>query len=240
VAARISQVRLLPAREAPVDPRLDGHVHALPTMICCLHGTTRTESASATIDLHPGEAVVIAPGAWHRHAPLRAQSAIYAQGLMARRSDVLLMHSQRRWWLTIPEQPSRRSLYHALQATSDDQRVVSVIELMSSFAREPAMAMTMSPSQVAMAHYLWGNFTRDITASDILRSSTLSRAQAHLSFRTCFHETPKQALTHARLALAEHLEREGFTPSEVARTSGFVSSARWRRTQRRVRQRGDG
>jgi quercetin dioxygenase-like cupin family protein len=231
-AARMARAVVLPARQAPHDDRLDGHVHAQPTIVACLAGTTRIECSGSTIDLHALEAAVVAPGAWHRHAALRGGSAVYAQGLLGQRSDVMLMQGARRWWLTIHQEPSQRWLYQALHATSPAQRLQAVVALMGGFAREPALAMTMSSAQAAMARYLWGSFTRGITAQDILHASSLQRAQAHLSFRACFGQSPKQALTQARLALATHLQAEGFSAQEIARASGFASSPRWRRTRR--------
>ncbi|MBA3685912.1 MAG: hypothetical protein H0W72_11825, partial [Planctomycetes bacterium] len=95
--ARLRSVRVLDARAAVVDARLDGHLHPETTVVCCIAGTTRVETARGGIDLALGDAVVVAPGAWHRHSLLRRDSAVFAQGLMGRRSDVLLATALRRW-----------------------------------------------------------------------------------------------------------------------------------------------
>lgn len=232
--AQVRSVRLVQAKAAAPDDRLDGHLHVVPTVVCCLNGAARVETARGVLDLGAGEVAVVAPGAWHRHAPLRGQSAIYAQGLIGRRSDVLLATPERRWWLTVPEDPSRGLLARALSEAAAD-RLAAVAELVAEFAREPASALAMTPQQAAMARFLWNNVHRPVTAADVLRASGLGRAQAHATFVACFGEAPKQALTRSRLALAERLEAEGVHLHEVAARSGFVDRQRLRRVRRRTK-----
>jgi AraC-like DNA-binding protein len=232
---RLGAVRTVAARSAPLHDRLDGHLHAVPTVVCCLAGTTRIETARGGVDLAAGEGAVVAPGAWHRHPPLRGKAAIFAQGLVGRRSDVLLATAERRWTLVVPEDPARDLLARMLADTDDQQRRAAMAELVATFARAPAMALTMDAEQAAMARYLWSNFTRPIAASEIWRASGLGRAQAHASFRDCFGEPPKRALTRCRLALAERLLAEGVPPGEAAARSGLGTGARLTRIRRRFR-----
>ncbi len=234
--SQLRAVRLVEAKAAAPDERLDGHLHVVPTVVCCLAGASRVETARGVLDLGAGEAVVVAPGAWHRHAPLRGRSAIYAQGLIGRRSDVLLATAGRRWWLTVPEDPSRALLARALSDEAGGRRA-AVAELVAEFAREPASALAMTPEQAAMARFLWSNVHRPVTAADVLRASGLGRAQAHATFVACFGEAPKQALTRSRLALADRLEAEGVQVHEVAARSGFVDRARLQRVRQRSRRR---
>ncbi len=228
----LRQAHLIRAREAPPDAGIDGHVHAVPTLVACLRGTTRVETAQGGLDLPAGSAALVAPGAWHRHTGLRGDTVVYAQGLMALRSDLVLLSPPRRWWLLIPQEPSRLLLERALAAEDAGQRLAAVRELVANVAREPAQALSMTESQQAMARFLWGNFIRPITAADILRASRLGRSQASLLFRSCFGEPPTQALRRSRLELARHLQAEGYSSGEVAERCGLVSRARWRRQER--------
>src|ERR1043165_8211324 len=59
-----------------------GETHTVPTLIACLRGVVRIECAGRNLDLTAGEAALIAPGAWHRHAALKAGSACLGQGFM--------------------------------------------------------------------------------------------------------------------------------------------------------------
>ncbi|MBA3686238.1 MAG: helix-turn-helix transcriptional regulator [Planctomycetes bacterium] len=94
------------------------------------------------------------------------------------------------------------------------------------------MALTMSAEQIAMGHFLWSNFTRPISAADVLRASGLARAQAHACFHEAHGEPPKRALTRCRLALAERLSAEGLQDAEIAARSGFASAACLRRVRK--------
>ncbi len=234
-AGRLRSARVVRAREAPLAPGFAGQVHPVPTLVCCLSGTARVALAGRSVDLAAGEAALIAPGACHAHPPLKPGSVVYAQGLLARRSDVLLLTPERRWWVTIAAAPTETLFARALAAHEPQARLQAVQECMAGFAREPAEAWIMREPEQRMAGYLWSNFTQAIGARDILRASGLGRAQAHQVFHDCFGETPLQALTSARLALAAHLEAEGFAPAAVAERCGFPSRARWRRCQRRTR-----
>jgi AraC-like DNA-binding protein len=227
-------VHILTARSAPMSTRLAGHIHAEPTMVCCLTGVVRIETAGKPLDLLAGEAAVVAPGAWHRHAPLRGNASVFAQGVIGRRSDVLLATAQRSWWLTLNEEPSHGHLKRALSAETSEQRRAAIRDIIAGFAQEPAAALQMSAEQVAMARYMWANFWRPIEARDILRASSLKRAQAHALFTACYGDTPKRALTRCRMRLAAHLEAEGMLADEIALRSGFVTSAQLRRTTRRL------
>ncbi|MBA2479888.1 MAG: helix-turn-helix transcriptional regulator [Planctomycetes bacterium] len=232
VPSRLRGVRVLTAATAPVDGRVDGHVHDGPTVVCCLTGTTRIESASGVLDLAAGEAVLVAPGAWHRHATLRAGSSVYAHGLIGCRSDVLLATARRRWWLILAEEPSRGLLERAMQAANADSRRSAVAALIGHFAREPAAALHMTPEQAAMARFVWRNFWRPVTAGDVLRASGLQRAQAHALFRACYGDSPKRALTRSRISLARQLEAEGLDAVQVALRSGFITPARMARARK--------
>jgi AraC-like DNA-binding protein len=177
---------------------------------------------------------VVAPGAWHHHSALRGRSAIYAQGLVGRRSDILLATAGRRWTVVVPDGRPRALLARMLDG-DDAARRSAMSELIGAFAREPAGALTMTAEQSAMARYLWANFHRPIAAAEIWRASGLGRAQAHASFRACFGEAPKRALTRCRLALASRLLAEGVPPAEAAGRSGFASAARLTRVRRTFR-----
>src|ERR1043165_5660302 len=90
-----------------------GETHTVPTLIACLRGVVRIECAGRNLDLTAGEAALIAPGAWHRHAALKAGSACLGQVFMLGRSDMERAVPGQAWWLATPEQPSRELLTRA-------------------------------------------------------------------------------------------------------------------------------
>lgn len=235
-AGHLMRVRLLTARAAPRTAQVDGHEHAVPTVVVCLSGTTRVQHAQGALDLAAGEAAVVAPGAWHAHDPLRTGSVVYAQGLVGQRSDLMLVTPTQRWWAVIPAEPSALLLTRALAAGDERARVAHVRELLTQVVHESVQALRMTSCQQAMAGFLWSRFTEPIRARDILRVSGRSRARAYAQFCACFGEPPLRALTRARLDLARHLRAEGFPADEISRRCGLERVPRLTRLERRQRR----
>jgi AraC-like DNA-binding protein len=207
---------------AAVHPRREaGETHTVPTLIACLDGVVRVERAGAPVDLHAGEAVLVAPGAWHRHAPLRAGSTSVGQGFMLGRSDLELSLPGQSWWLAIPEQPSRTLLTRACAAGARE-RLALVREALAGLGDESARPVMPMPAAVQrMWLYLRRERLAPIRAADVLRASGLKATRAHVLFRTYFSETPHRMLTRHRLEYACHLLTAGEGAGEVAAQCGF-------------------
>src|SRR3954470_12289820 len=92
-------------RDSSALPAGDGHMHANPTAVVCLTGVVRVSRPGRKIDLKPGEALLIAPGIWHRHEPLRPGSVWFGLGYLSAWSDVMLGDDQREWHGKLPAEP---------------------------------------------------------------------------------------------------------------------------------------
>lgn len=196
-------------------------VHVVPTLIACLAGVIRLERPRrAPLDLRPGEAALIAPGAAHRHAPLRRGSAALGQGFMLGRSDIELIAPARTWWLAIAEEPARARLERACRDAGG--RLALVRQAVDGIGT--ATAQSVAPMSAAVER-MWLFLRRErlspITVADVLRASGLARTRAHQVFRAYFGETPHRLLTGHRLEYARHLLAQGRGVAEVAQTCGF-------------------
>jgi AraC-like DNA-binding protein len=231
-ARRIDRVEVLRGRAAV--PGFEAH--PTPTLIAALAGVVRIEPAiGGAIDLQPGSAMVIAPGTGHRHTPLRAGAAGYDQGFIRGRSDIVLVVGGRRWWVTIPAEPSRALAERLFTARDGDVRRRLAGELMTQFTDSLAFALPEPPLPARrMIEYLRAHRYRPIRAEDVARASGLGRCRAFALFRTHFGETPGSMLARDRIALARHLLREGASVAECARRAGFSSPDHLGRAFRRI------
>lgn len=195
--------------------------HTVPTLIACLRGVVRVECVGKNLDLNAGEAALIAPGTWHRHAALKAGSACLGQGFMLGRSDMELSVPGKAWWLAIPEHPSRELLTKAC-ASDARSRLTLVREALGGLRDGSARPVRPMPAAVQrMWLYLRRERLSPITAADVLRASGLGATRAHLLFRAYFDATPHRLLTRHRLEFACHLLGEGDAVGSVASRCGF-------------------
>lgn len=238
LAAAVAAVRVLRVREAPPWPGSGGrwdesapHQHAVPTLVACLAGVVRVETARGCIDLHRGEVCIVAPAAWHAHAALRPGSVAYGQGLVFGRSDVLLAEDGR----CIAAQVSGEPAAGLLARLVDDPDPALVRQLVGAVVGGTAMAYTPHPAVSRMAHRLWAGQRREVDAAAVLAASGLGPRQAHRLFTAWFGTTPKQALLAQRLALAEALLLDGATMTAAAAASGCADRRALARLRRRRR-----
>jgi len=243
LAEHPGQVRVLRAREAPSWPLQAGrwdesaaHQHAVPTLVACLAGVVRVEIRRGSIDLHAGESCAIAPGAWHAHAPLRAGCAAYGQGLVFRRSDVLLSDHHGGIAVQVPAEPASKLLMRLIATPLP----ILLGQLVGTVTSGAALAYAPHPAVSRMAHRLWAGLADGSTAADVLEASGLGQRQAHRLFRAWFGTTPKQALLDQRLALAGALLHEGSTVTAAAASSGFTDRPALTRAWRRMHGSGPG
>lgn len=229
-AVHVLRAREAARFEAPAGRMVPGrwdlagvHRHAVPTVVACLAGVVRLSSAAGDRDLRPGDLAVIAPAAWHAHAPLRPGSIAFAQGLVAGRSDVLLSDAGRDIAALIPEQPSAR-LLHALVAGGDARRQLALgRELLAQFTASAADAGAMHPAVQRMAARMWAALDRPLRVAEVLAAAGTGPRQAHRLFTAWFGMPPKQAIRAQQLALAAELLREGLAVGDAAAATGFAS-----------------
>ena len=119
--ANLRQVHCWGDLPAPPAAAADGHLQANPTTVVCLAGVVRVATPRTRLDLTAGEALLIAPGVWHRHAPLTRESVWFGQGFLPAWSDVVLGDHCGSWSGRVPSRPSRR-LADAALAEADPYR----------------------------------------------------------------------------------------------------------------------
>jgi hypothetical protein len=202
----------------PVQHHVRLEQRSIPTFALCLAGRVRVESMSETCDLAPGEALLIAPGAWYHHAQLRPGTVVYRQGVIFRRSDFFLMNADLHLVATIPEQPSRRMMEEALREADPDRRRAKLSALLATAVNEVAKPRPLLHPSVLAMHYALQNtlHLRDGTAAAV-RASGLSRAQAYRWFRSAMGAGIATIRRQQRQELSEWLRLEGLPPREIAR-----------------------
>lgn len=195
---------------------------SIPTLALCLAGTVRIEGPGKPCDLLPGEALLIAPGAWHRHAPLRPGSVVYRQGFILGRSDFFLMDGNLHLVATIPAQPSRRIMEEALLEADDEPRRLLLAELLATLPREAARPRAYPhPSVLAMIYAMQNTLHLPNATDAVVRASGMSRAQAYRWFRTAMGAGIATVRKQQRRELAEWLRTEGIPPKEITRRGGL-------------------
>ncbi len=237
---RLKEVHVWSARAAAPPVGVEAHMHTVPTLVACLNGVSRVTGGPAgrgqrhAVDLGPGDALLILPGVWHHHEPLRPGSSSYSQGFQAAFSDLLLVDQDARLWSKVPIEPSRRLAEAIVTATTPTARRAAVAALIDQVLAEPAEPLgRLHPALSAMIGTLWHRLHEPITARDVIAASGLGRSQAFALFQSYFGESPKRALTRQRLELARALLSEGFPVTEVAARCGFPTRATFTRLVRR-------
>jgi AraC-like DNA-binding protein/quercetin dioxygenase-like cupin family protein len=232
VAARPGRVQVLRGREAPQGTVREMHLHHVPTLVACLSGVLRIATAGRSVDLGPGEFLVIAPAAWHAHVPLRPGSSGIGVGLTpGGRSDVVLHDADGWHGFTVPDGRMRPLLHRLLTATAAERGELAT-QVLTEAIEQRGEHREMPAPVGRMALTLWWQLTGPISARHILAASGLSPRQAHRLFVEQFGTTPQQALRQCRLDLARSLLSEGCAPSEAAVRSGFRTRADLTRAQR--------
>lgn len=227
-AGAVGRVRLLAARGSHDHRLRAAHCHWDPTVETCLAGTMRIDHAGGHCDLAPGQALVIAPGAWHEHAPLRPGCRAWSQGIRPDGSDIILYEGGWHWAALVPLAVAA-GLIHRLAAAAEPERPDLLARLAAAVQAAGCSEQAMTPAQVAMALALWRDLSRPVEAAAILATSGLSERQAHRQFVAYYGTTPKQALLRRRLELAARYLAEGMGVAESARLSGFSSRAAFTR-----------
>jgi len=240
----------LPARLGPVRrwfarPRdraiADGQLHAVPTMIIALAGVVRVQRHGERLGLRAGEALLLAPGVWHRHEAMRPGSVWFGQGFLGTWSDIALGGGGRDWYGKLPSQPSRRLLDAALAAADADRCRGLVLDLLRQVLAESVDDQTFGhPAMMAMLTTMWSRLHAGARVEDLVRASGLSRAQAYRVFAAGYGMPPREALATNRLWLAQGLLGAGLPVAEVARRCGYPSAGTFTRAWKRAHGRPPG
>lgn len=224
------------------------HQHSVPTLVVCVHGSARISSSartgsrahsgsdSARVDLLAGDALILQPGAWHRHETIRKGALVFQQGFLRGRADFWFANHERMLMASVPEFPSRRTLETACATRDATERCRILREHITNITNEVAEPLRPIPPAVSlMEEVLWSLVSRPGSADDIIRASGVGRAQAYRLFTQHLGQTPAVALLTMRLDLAERLLAEGLAIYEVAERCGFTSRVVFSRAFHRER-----
>ncbi len=222
-------------RNGPRPPLLaDGHLHPATTTVTCLEGVVRVVSPNHTIDLVAGETLVIGAGVWHRHEPLRRGSCWVGLESLPAFTVLNITNHERDWHGRLPKHPCDRLVAAILAANDDSGQHQAFVALLNQVLTEAVEDLQWdNPSFQRMITRLNANIHCGVHASDLVRASGLSRAQAYRVFKECYGVALKDAIDINRLCLAESLLGQGLTIREVAERSGWPSADTFARSWKR-------
>ena len=225
---------LLTAREARPFEALNAGIHAVPTINACLEGVIRVRWSGGHLDLTPGEAIVVAPGAWHEHAALRSGSAWYGQGLIRDCSDIFLASPEQALIAGIPRSLVEDRLHRVVLDTDPASRLALVREILGISLAAPATGLEWPAQLAAMTLCIDRRLHLPLRADEVLAASGMTPRHARRLFITGWGEGPKGIILKLKLMLARHLLAEGWSQVRAARDCGFIDVANFRRAWRRA------
>ncbi|MDA3961297.1 MAG: AraC family transcriptional regulator [Planctomycetota bacterium] len=173
---------------------------------------------------------LIGTGVWHDHAPLRGNTIAFMQGLLPVWSDVGLSERDHHWAGRLPLEPSCRLLNRALRCETQAERRTALRELLQQVLAESVSHLEFKhPALRRMVELLWNRIHHGLSVAELVQCSGMSRAQAYRLFTAGYGVAPKQAISDARLALAEACQQAGLGPGDCAQRAGFSSPSAYRR-----------
>ncbi len=209
-----------------------GHwLHPVPTVVVALAGVVRIEvPGGRPYDLRSGEALVVAPGAAHRHAPLRSGAASLALGFDYGLCDLELCGPGVRLGAAMPCEPAWMLVGRMLRGDSS-----ALGPLLALVVERPLSEVQPLPVAVLrMRDRIRSHGLTPITAAAVARAGGLRPSRAWQLFRAHFGCTPRQALERRRCAVAAALLQQGLDVTETARRCGFSDRGTFSRAFRRV------
>lgn len=218
-------------------PRGAGHMHPNPTLMACLAGVVRVRlgDTKTSIDLHPGEVLLLAAGVWHHSESLHGDSVNFGQGFIGAWSDVGLGDRFAHWSGKLPNEPSRQLMDGALTAADDATRRQLVETLVRQVLAESVEHLAFAdPAMQRMVTLLNTRFHTGLTVTELLKASGLSRSRAYAVFTAGHGMSPKEAIETFRLWLAGSLLRAGTPVAETAQRAGFGTAGTFTRAWRRA------
>lgn len=208
--------------------------HPEPSLEFCLAGSMRIEKPDARVDLLPGDALLIAPGVWHRASPLRTGAVRLELGFMPSHARVYFQSIDHTWCGRLANEPCRALIQSALAQRGQADRRAIVTRLLDSIVDAPIEHLLFdSLAQWRMVNLLWTRARDGLTVEEMLAASGLSRTHAYRLFLAGYGLTPKRAIESTRLRLAEQLLGSGLPIATVARQCGFPSADTFRRAWKR-------
>lgn len=220
--SRLGQVHVWTEAGHQIPTDTSWHFHTMPTFVACLEGVVRVCSQQEHLDLHPGDALLIAPGVWHGHAPLMPGSIACTQGFMTTWSDLELADCAGSWFGRVPRDPCRELLEDAIEASEPGIRRVYTLQFITRLLAEDILPWDRThPALMRMVARLWSGIHLGVQVDDLVRVSGLSRAQAYRVFTAGYGASPRAAIAEARACLAQGLSRMGLSLPEVAAHSGY-------------------
>lgn len=222
------RLHILPAGGEPGD---EVGTHPSPTVVVALRGVVRLERPRRSpIDLQPGDAAAIAPGAAHRHAPLRRGSATLDLGFDYEGCDLLLRTPDTTVAALLPTHPAL-----ALAKRLLDGDRIALPELLAQVLERPLRDVRPLPAAAErMRDRIRTHGLTPISAADVARAGGLAPSRAWQLFKAHFGCTPRQALERRRCAVAASLLDAGVGVAEAARRCGFRDRGTFSRAYVRV------
>ena len=206
-----------------------GHQHTMPTLMLCLGGQLRVVGRQ-TLDLGPGDLLLIEPGCWHQHPALRPGTSYFALGFLAGRCDMKFCDGENQLWGAVPEQPCRQQMEALMFAPDDGERLRLVDDLLGGIAEQPIAGVDwLQPGVHGMAKWLWLHLHERVDGRAMLAHAGLSRSTGFRLFQRFFGHSPRRELMAQRAELAGHLVRRGFMLGDVARRCGLSGASEVRR-----------
>lgn len=196
----------------------DFGVHPVPTLVVSLQDVVRIERPGrSAIDLVAGDALVVAPGAAHRHAPLRRTAMALELGFDYGWCDIEIHDAAAtRIAATTARQPAEELMSRLL--SGDGMALGSLLLLL---LERPMQYRQLPEAALRMRSYIRSHGLTPITAADVAGASGLAPSRAWQVFREHFGCTPRQALERRRCLIAAALRAQGVAVGEVATQCGF-------------------
>lgn len=206
----------------------DAHQHSMPTLMVCLEGQLRVIGRQV-VDLAPGDLLLIEPGCWHAHPPLRPGTSQFVMGFLAGRCDMKFCDLERVLWGVVPEEPNRQLMEALMFATSMGEQLRLVDEILVGIADQPIADVDWQPGVQGMARWLWHHLHERVDGRAMLAHAGVSRSTGFRLFQRFFGHSPRRELMVQRADLAEHLTRRGFVAGDVAKRCGLTGPSEVRR-----------
>jgi AraC-like DNA-binding protein len=214
-------------------PDEPGELHTNPTTVVCLGGVVRVERPGERLDLHPGDVLLIGPGVWHWHAPLRHGSSWFGQGFLMTWSDWVVAGGGATWYGSLSLQPTLQLVEAAIAAPPADRPKTAAAWLAQLVGERFTVMESRQSAAVPMAAVMWRRLCAGVTAEEMAAASGLSRAAAFKAFAGWFGLPPGRAIAHCRLTLAAVFLAQGMGVAETARRCGYAVPDTFTRAWRR-------
>jgi AraC-like DNA-binding protein len=198
-------------------------------------------AAQRRIDLRAHEALLIAPGVWHRHEPVRPHALWLGIDFTPVRGEVAVTSADRSWHGHFPVSPCQELILAAfLEADADEQRALTIAAIQQLLHESVSGGSQEHATVSHMVGCLDGGVHRGLTVEKLVKSSGCSRTRAYQLFTAAFRITPKRAIEIARLWLALGLLGRGFSVNDIALRAGYPNRVTFTRSCKRALHRTPG